>query len=77
MGTITVKMYDELNQVNVERVICNSNAMLPNDNAPLGWECNVIGTDEQIKNNLNAWIRERANDQHDTILTLLSWELNK
>ena len=77
LRTVTVKMYDELNEVNVERTICRSNIMVADENAALGWECQVIGTNEQIKRLLNEWIRERANEQHDTILTLKSWTVNK
>ena len=75
MRNVIVKMYDELNEVEVTRTICATNLHVPNYNAPIGWEGNIMGTEEQQRANLNAWITDRANAQHDTILTLISWEL--
>lgn len=77
MTTVTLKMYDEFNEVNVERTIDGSNLMVNNTDAPFGWECNKVGTNEQIERNLNLWISERGNQQHETLLTLLEWKINK
>jgi hypothetical protein len=76
MTTVTLKMWDELNEVNVERTINGSNILVDNSKAAWGWESHVVGTDKQIEDNLNAWISERGNEQHDTLLTLKSWAIN-
>jgi len=70
MRTVTLKMQDELNEVEVSRTIDISNIMVA------GSGVLVIGTEEQQRDQLNRWINERGNDQHNTILTLLSWEVN-
>lgn len=77
MLTVTIKMYDELNEVDVERTIDGSNLMVSDNDAPSGWECNILGNEKQIKNNLERWIDERGNEQHETILTLVGWEINQ
>ncbi len=77
MNTVTLVMFDEFNLINVERTIDGSNLMVNDSSAPLGWECHKIGTNEQIENNLNKWISERGNEQHDTLLTLVSYKINK
>jgi hypothetical protein len=77
MLTVTLNMYDELNEKNVSRTIDGSNLMVNNTDALQGWECNKIGTNPQIENNLNVWISERGNDQHDTLLTLTDWKINR
>ena len=69
MKQVVVRMFDELNQVNVERTICASNVMVSAS------DCRKIGTEEQQKTLLNDWIAQRANQQHETILSLLSWEI--
>jgi hypothetical protein len=75
MKTIELTMKDELKNVTVIRNIDISNAMVNDTEAALGWEGQKIGTDAQIKNNLNEWIKERGNAQHDTILTLLYYKI--
>lgn len=74
MNNLTVTMFDELNEVEVTRTIAGQNALVPNTSAALGFEHDVIGTDEQIESNLKAWIKDRANGQHETILTLVGWK---
>ncbi len=69
-------MYDEFNEIEVVRTIDGSNIMVNNTKAPLDFEHNIKGTDKQIEENLNKWISERGNDQHETLLTLISWEIN-
>ena len=76
MTTVTLKMYDELNQKNVERTIDGSNIMVADTNALPGMECNKIGNDQQIKEKLDQWINERANKQHNTILSLINYKIN-
>ena len=69
MKQVVVRMFDELNQVNVERNICASNVMISANDG------RKIGTKEQQKALLNDWIAQRANQQHETILSLVSWEI--
>lgn len=76
MLSVTLFMQDELNGNKVERTIDGSNLMVP-DNSTFGWECNKIGTSEEIESNLNNWIKERGNQQHETLLTLEGWKINK
>lgn len=75
--TVTLKMWDEFNEVNIERTIDGSNLMVNNTDASFGWECHKVGTNEQIERNLNLWISERGNEQHETLLTLVSWKINR
>jgi hypothetical protein len=76
MKTVTLIMLDELTEKQVERTIDISNVTVPNYNAADGWECDIIGTVEQQRKGLNMWINERGNQQHETILTLVSWSIN-
>jgi hypothetical protein len=76
MTTVTLKMQDELNEIIVERTIDGSNLMVNNENVPNGWESHTIGNENQISKNLNRWILERGNQQHNTILTLIDWKIN-
>jgi hypothetical protein len=76
MNTVTIKMTDEITEKEVVRTIDISNLMIPNYNAQIGWECNIIAPKEKQSELLEKWINERGNKQHDTILTLNSWEIN-
>lgn len=76
MTTVTLTMFDELNEINVERTIDGSNLIVNNTSAPMGWESHKIGSKDQITENLNKWIDERGNQQHNTVLTLISWSVN-
>lgn len=76
MQNVTVKMTDLLTEKEVVRTIDISNLMVPNTAAALDFEHDILGTKEQQKKNLENWISERANSQHDTILELKSWEIN-
>lgn len=76
METVTLTMLDEITEKEVVRTIDISNVMMPNYNAELGWECNIIAPTEKQEALLERWINERGNKQHDTILTLKSWEIN-
>lgn len=73
---IKVKMIDLFTGELVERTIDISNFSVPDYTAPDGWECNVIATNkEQQVKLLNSWIEQRANPQHDTVLSLESFEV--
>lgn len=77
MKTVTLTMWDELNQVIVKRTIDGSNVLVNDSSALWGWESHTVGTNSQIEENLNNWIIERGNTQHDTLLTLKSWKINQ
>lgn len=77
MTTVTLKMWDELNEVSVERTIDGSNVLVNDSSANMGWESHKIGTNDQIESNLKGWISERGNEQHETVLTLVEWSFNK
>ena len=67
---VTLVMTDELSGEIVERTIDKTNAF---SNGSVCWE--LRGTSEQ-RTNLERWINERGNDQHNTILTLVSWSFS-
>ena len=52
----------------IVRTICCTNAY----NA--GNDCYELGTKEDQRLNLEKWIAERGNHQHNTLLQLDSWE---
>ena len=70
MNTVTLQMIDELTGNAVSRTIDITNAM---SNGQYCWE--LKGENEQRKN-LNNWILQRGNEQHATILSLVSWSFN-
>ena len=76
MSTVTLKMTDELTEQEVVRTIDISVLFVNNDNALSGWEGDIIAPVERQRNLLKRWISERGNQQHNTILTLNSWEIN-
>lgn len=71
MNTVTLKMNDLLNGVEVERTIDAINAF---SSGSFCWE---LKSEKEQKENLNKWINERGNEQHETILELVSFEFNK
>ena len=76
MNTITVHMIDTANGQKVERRIDISNLSVPDYSASPGWECNKIETNPaKQRQMLEAWINQRANEQHATILQLEGWEI--
>lgn len=75
MTSVILKMNDLFNEKQVEREIDISNLYVPNYNAPLNFEHDILGTPEQQRKNLEQWIKERGNQQHDTLLELVSWEI--
>lgn len=70
MQNVNLKMNDLLNDSIVERTIDISNAMTS------GSVCWELGNKETQKEGLERWISERGNDQHETILELVSWSFN-
>lgn len=70
MKTVTVTMMDELTGEEVVRTIDATNAY---SSGSVCWE---LKGKEQQRKNLNRWITERANEQHNTLLTLLDWKFN-
>ena len=69
-NNVTLQMNDLLNDTSVERTIDISNAY---SNGSICWE--LKGREAQAEG-LNRWINERGNDQHETILELVSWSFN-
>ena len=76
MNTVTLRMTDELTEKEVVRTIDISVLSVNDDNALSGWECDIIAPVERQRKQLERWISERGNQQHDTILTLNSWDIN-
>ena len=76
MNTITVNMKDLFTNKPVTRNIDISNFSVINYDAPAGWECNKIEDNKDKQRAiLENWIEDRANDQHDTWLELVSWSV--
>lgn len=76
MTTITVIMIDHLTEelARVERTIHIGNICVP-DNV---WNCDRVATDDAvIRAALTRWIDDRACQQHDTILELESYRINR
>ena len=65
---VVVKMKDAFTGKAVERTIDKTNAM------NMKMDGFFMGTKEEQAANLNDWILERANEQHETFLDLVSWE---
>jgi hypothetical protein len=65
---VELTMTDELTSETIIRRIDKSNAMRS------GSECWELGGEESQRASLERWIDERGNEQHETILTLVSWK---
>lgn len=65
---VKLNMRDELTGEAVTRTIDISNALTSGATC---WEL----IEKNIRKNLQRWIDEAGNDQHETILTLLDWEM--
>ena len=76
MNTVTLRMTDELTEKEVVRTIDIGILFINDDNALSGWEGDIIAPVEKQRKQLQRWIREHGNQQHDTILTLNSWDIN-
>lgn len=74
--TVTLHMTDSQNN-NVKRTIDGSNLLIDNRNAAPGWEGSILAPKYMHERLLNRWIEERGNDQHNTILTLSHYIINK
>jgi hypothetical protein len=76
MTTVIVNMTDLFTGKIVTRQICVSNITIPDYSAALNSECSVIPKhDAIIRNKLNEWILNRANQQHNTLLELESYRI--
>ncbi len=64
MNKVIVTMRDFFTGEIVKREICSSNATRHRSNI----------SKDQIKDNLNEWISQRAEKQHNTSFDLVSWE---
>ena len=67
---VTVTMKDAFTGEAVERTIDKTNAMNMKDDGFF------MGTEQEQKENLEDWINERANEQHETFLDLVSWKFH-
>ena len=65
---VEVTMMDAMTYKTVIRTICKTNAM---DMELDGFY--LRGEDSQ-RENLGHWILDRANEQHETVLSLISWK---
>jgi len=65
---VELTMKDELTNKTVVRTIDKTNAM---ETGTVCWE---MGNKESQRKNLESWITERGNEQHETILTITSWK---
>lgn len=75
MREINVKMKDLLTGKEVERNIDISNFYIPDYSAHEGWESDTIAPLGKQETLLKEWIKDRANEQHNTILELISWSI--
>lgn len=69
-NNVNLIMLDELTGKEIHRSIDITNAM---DN---GAECWELNGHESQRENLERWIEERGNDQHNTILKLQDWSFS-
>ena len=69
---VTVKMTDAFTGEAVERTIDKTNAM----NMKVKVDGFFMGTEQEQRVNLEEWINDRANEQHETFLDLVSWEFH-
>lgn len=67
MQNVKLQMVDVFTGNQVERTICGSNAMKS------GQSCWELGDNQSQKTSLQNWINQHGNQQHDTMLDLISW----
>lgn len=67
-GNVTLKMKDTLTGQTIYRTIDGLNAYSENS------EGYVLKGKKDQRKNLERWIEERGNAQHETVLKLISWE---
>ena len=70
MKTVTLKMEDLLTGNMIERTIDATNAY---SNGSESWE---LKNEASQRRQLERWITERGNEQHDALLILKSWVFN-
>ncbi len=70
MRTVTLIMTDILEEKTVERTIDAVNAYSS------GSDSYELKSEAEQRANLERWISERGNQQHDTLLDLISWTFN-
>jgi hypothetical protein len=68
MENVTLTMEDMFTGETITRTICALNAYKN------GSECWEKGDEKSQRQQLERWIAERGNEQHDTTLALISWE---
>lgn len=68
--TVTLNMIDDLTNKEVSRTLDITTAMKTCD------ECMELGDTESQREELERWIKDRGNKQHDTFLTLTDWVIN-
>ena len=71
MTDITLNMTDLFTGKEIVRTIDISNIYIDNGTC---WE--VAKGEERQRGLLNNWIEDRGNEQHDTILELVSWTIH-
>lgn len=71
MNTVTLNMTDLMTDEKVSRTIDIVNAMSN------GQECWELRNETEQRKNLENWISDRGNEQHNTILMLNTWTLNR
>lgn len=77
MQTVTVTLKDIFTEQLIERTICASNICVADSSADIDFEHHEIAAREKQAELLKRWIAERANEQHDTTLELVSWVVNE
>lgn len=71
LKTLTINMTDLFTEKEIIRTVDISVIQFDNGTC---WE--VAKMEENQRRLIEKWIEDRANDQHDTILTLNSWVIN-
>lgn len=69
MNTVTLHMVDMQTDNTIQRTIDVTNAMSST------YPCWKLGNEEQQRQNLERWINERGNEQHEATLILESWTI--
>lgn len=67
---VAVTFKDTLEEKPVYRILDYTNLMIPYK------EAQKVGEFHNQETQLNQWINERGNDQHETLLELIEWELS-
>jgi len=70
MNDVTLQMIDVFTGKQVARTIDITNAMTS------GEQCLELRDEQSQRAALQSWINERGNQQHDTMLDLVSWSFS-